>query len=227
MRPSGAGCAGRCARCGVLRSAAGSRERRRGAARRREDGGMIETVLVATDGSDAAAAAERYGVALAARLQARVAGVSVVEERITRGFRSEGLGIPVPALEALEGFLAARAEAACRRLAAAAREKGAESSSETPRGVADDVIVERAKQADLIVLRRHGEHAGFRTALIGSTADGVLRKTSKPVMVVPQSAELAGPVLLAFDGSPGSRTPARPPGRLGRPPRRHQPRLAR
>jgi len=170
---------------------------------------MIETVLVATDGSDAAAAAERYGVALAARLQARVAGVSVVEERVTRGFRSEGLGIPVPALEALEGFLAARAEAACRRLAAAAREKGAESSSETPRGVADDVIVERAKQADLIVLGRDGEHAGFRTALIGSTADGVLRKTSKPVVVVPQSAELAGPVLLAFDGSPGSRIAAR------------------
>src|SRR5262249_50614350 len=87
--------------------------------------------------------------------------------------------------------------AARGRLAAAAREKGAESSSETPRGVADDVIVERAKQADLIVLGRDGEHAGFRTALIGSTADGVLRKTSKPVMVVPQSAELAGPVLLA------------------------------
>jgi len=170
---------------------------------------MIETILVATDGSEAAGAAERYGVALAARIHARVTCLSVVEERATRGFRSEGLGIAPPSLDALEGFLVARAEAAGRRLAAAAREQGVECTAETPRGVADDAIVERGKQADLIVLGRDGEHAGFRTALIGSTVDGVLRKTSKPAVVVPAAAELTGPVLLAFDGSPGSRIAAR------------------
>lgn len=170
---------------------------------------MIETVLVATDGSEAAAVAERYGVALASRLGARLAGVSVVEERLARGWRAEGLGISPPPVEAIEAFLAARAEAACRRLAAAAREKGVECSAEATRGVADDAIVERGKQADLLVLGRDGEHAGYRTALIGSTVDGVLRKTSKPAVVVPAGAELSGPVLLAFDGSPGSRIAAR------------------
>jgi nucleotide-binding universal stress UspA family protein len=170
---------------------------------------MIETVLVATDGSEAAAAAERYGVALAARLGARISGVSVVEERFSRGLHAEALGVAPPPVEAVETFLAARAEAACRRLAAAARERGVECATETTRGVADDAIVERGKQADVIVLGRDGEHAGFRTALIGSTVDGVLRKTSKPAFVVPPSAELSGPVLLAFDGSPGSRIAAR------------------
>jgi nucleotide-binding universal stress UspA family protein len=170
---------------------------------------MIETVLVATDGSEAAAVAERYGVALAARLGARVTGVSVVEERLARGLSGEGLGVPPPPIEALETFLAARAEAACRRLAAAGRERGVECATETTRGIADDAIVERGKHADLLVLGRDGEHAGFRTALIGSTVDGVLRKTSKPVVVVPASAQLSGPVLLAFDGSPGSRIAAR------------------
>jgi nucleotide-binding universal stress UspA family protein len=169
---------------------------------------MIETVLVATDGSEAAATAERYGVALSAKLGARVVGLSVVEERFARGLRGEGLAV-TPPTEALEAFLVARAEAACRRLSAAARERSLECSTETPRGVADDVIVERGKQADLLVLGRDGEHAGFRTALIGATVDGVLRKTSKPVVVVPAGAELAGPVLLAFDGSPGSRIAAR------------------
>jgi nucleotide-binding universal stress UspA family protein len=170
---------------------------------------MIETVLIATDGSEVAAGAERYGIALAARLGARAVGVSVVEERVVRGLRAEGLGVPPPPGEPIETFLAARAEAACRRLTAAAREKGVECTTETSRGVADDVIVERGKQADLLVLGRDGEHAGFRTALIGSTVDGVLRKTSKPAVVVPAGAELAGPVLLAFDGSPGSRIAAR------------------
>jgi nucleotide-binding universal stress UspA family protein len=170
---------------------------------------MIETILVATDGSEAAAAAERYGVALAARLGTRIMGLSVVEERVTRGLRAEALGVAAPPLEALEAFLAARAEAACRRLAAAARDKGVECNGETTRGIADDAIVERGKQADLLVLGRDGEHAGFRTALIGATVDGVLRKTSKPTVVVPAGAELSGPVLLAFDGSPGSRIAAR------------------
>jgi nucleotide-binding universal stress UspA family protein len=170
---------------------------------------MIETVLIATDGSEVAAGAERYGIALTARLGARAIGVSVVEERVVRGLRAEGLGVPPPPLEPIEAFLSARAEAACRRLAAAAREKGVDCATETHRGAADDVIVERGKQADLLVLGRDGEHAGCRTALIGSTVDGVLRKTSKPAIVVPAGAELSGPVLLAFDGSPGSRIAAR------------------
>ncbi len=46
---------------------------------------MIESILLATDGSDAASAAERYGVALAARLRARLHGVTVVEDRSAPG----------------------------------------------------------------------------------------------------------------------------------------------
>ena len=37
---------------------------------------MIDTILVATDGSEAAASAERFGVALAKRLGARLAGMA-------------------------------------------------------------------------------------------------------------------------------------------------------
>ena len=37
---------------------------------------MIETLLIATDGSDAAHVAERYGTALGSRLRSRMAGVS-------------------------------------------------------------------------------------------------------------------------------------------------------
>jgi nucleotide-binding universal stress UspA family protein len=170
---------------------------------------MIETLLIATDGSEAAAAAERYGVGLAARIGARVQGISVVEERWTRALRAEGLDVAPPAVEGIETFLKARAEAACRRLAESARSRSVENVCETVQGIADDRIVERGQKSDLLVLGRDGEHATFRTGLIGSTVDGVLRKTSKPVIVVPKGAELAGPLLLAFDGSPGSRIAAR------------------
>jgi nucleotide-binding universal stress UspA family protein len=170
---------------------------------------MIETVLIATDGSEVAAAAERWGVALAAGLGARIAGVSVVEDRWTGGLRASSLPVTPPALDAVDAFLGARAEAAGRRLAERAREKSVPCACETARGIADDLLVERSKQSDLVVIGRDGEHAAFRTALIGSTVDGFLRKTSKPAVVVPAGAELAGPILLAFDGSPGSRIAAR------------------
>jgi len=170
---------------------------------------MIESILLATDGSDAASAAERYGVALAARLRARLHGLTVVEDRWLKGLRADTLGIAPPALDGVETFLKARADAACRRLGELARGQGVECSPESLRGHADDRIVERGQSVDLLVLGRDGQHADCRTALIGSTVDAVLRKTTKPAVVVPVGAEFAGPVVLGFDGSPGSRIAAK------------------
>lgn len=170
---------------------------------------MIQSILIATDGSDAALAAERYGVALAARLKSRVTALSVIEERISLGLRADALGIAPGPVGATETFLKTRAEAAVKRIADAARAKDCECLVEASRGIADDRIVERAQSAQLIVLGRDGEHAQGRSVLIGSTVDGVLRKTGKSTLVVPAGAELGGPVVLAFDGSPGSRVAAR------------------
>jgi nucleotide-binding universal stress UspA family protein len=169
---------------------------------------MISTILVATDGSEAATVAERYAVSLAARLRARLVGLSVAEDRVTRGIQEDGLGVPPPSLDALAAYVKSRAEAACRRLAERARAEGLEATCETAQGIADDRIIARGQQADLIVLGRDGQNAGFRTGLIGSTVNGVIRKTAKCALVVPGGAQLSGPLLLAFDGSPGSRAAA-------------------
>ena len=169
---------------------------------------MISTILVATDGSEAAGAAERYAVGLASRLRARVAGISVVEDRFTRGFHEDGLGVPPPSMEALSTYLKGRAEAAVRRLSERASAEGVEGHGESAEGVADDRIVERGQQADLLVLGRDGQHAVHHTGLVGSTTNGVLHKTAKPSLVVPAAAQLGGPILLAFDGSAGSRVGA-------------------
>jgi len=169
---------------------------------------MIESILVGTDGSRAAAAAESYAAALAARMRARLAGLSVVEESQYR-VSDEGLGLPPRPVEGLEGWLKMRADAACQRLTECGRAAGVAVVCENAAGIPDDRIVERAQQAGLLVLGRDGEHADFRTALIGSTVDAAIRKTHKPAVVVPAGAELAGPVVLAFDGSPGSRIAAK------------------
>ena len=166
---------------------------------------MISTILVATDGSEPASHAERFGIALAARMRARLLGLCVVEERLTRGFREDGLGVAPPSPEPVASYLKSRADAAMRRLAERARAEGVEQSCEAADGTADDRIVERGQQADLSVLGRDGMDAAYRTGLIGSTVDGVIRKTTRSALVVPSGAPQGGPIVLAFDGSPGSR----------------------
>jgi nucleotide-binding universal stress UspA family protein len=166
---------------------------------------MTSTILVGTDGSEAAAAAERVAADFAARTKSRLTGISVVEDRFARGMSEDGLGVSPPPPEAMAAYLKSRAEAACRRVASAAQTAGAEVSTEVLSGVADDRIVERGQAADYIVVGRDGQNASARTGLIGSTANGVVRKTAKSVILVPNGAQLAGPILLAFDGSPGSR----------------------
>ena len=132
---------------------------------------MIESILIATDGSDAAHVAERFGSNLAGRLRTRCYGLTVIEERVTLGLRADSLGIPPGPVDAIETFLKVRAEAACRRLSDLARAQGVDCSPEAVRGCADDRIVERGQGADLIVIGRDGDHAAGRSVLIGSTAD--------------------------------------------------------
>ena len=55
---------------------------------------MMKTILVATDGSEAAGAAERFGIALAGKLDATVSGITVAEERDVRAPNADSLSLP-------------------------------------------------------------------------------------------------------------------------------------
>ena len=67
-------------------------------------------------------------------------------------------------------------------------------------GIVSEEIVERAKIADLIIMGKRGIHAKFGKEKIGSTAEGVLRRTPASVLVVPDKyIEIKKP-LLAYDG---------------------------
>jgi nucleotide-binding universal stress UspA family protein len=63
--------------------------------------------------------------------------------------------------------------------------------------------------ADLLVIGRNSAGSRDKNSLVGHTADTILRKTSKPTILVPSGAPLTGPLVLGFDGSPGSRIAAR------------------
>ncbi len=68
-------------------------------------------------------------------------------------------------------------------------------------GIVANQIVERAKLADLIIMGKKGIHSKFDKDTIGSTTEGVLRKTPVSVMIVPQKYMQIKKPLLAYDGS--------------------------
>ncbi|MEE8580247.1 MAG: universal stress protein [Myxococcota bacterium] len=169
---------------------------------------MVETILVATDGSEGAGAAESYAVTFCTRLPARIAGITVLEDRDVRAPKDDGLALPAFPESDVAAYYRARAEASARRLSERGRNEGIDISCESVQGVADDQIAEKARGTTLLVLGRDGKGATSRSALIGSTVDGVIRKSSGSTLVVPTGATPSGPVVLAFDGSPGSRVAA-------------------
>ena len=90
---------------------------------------MIESILVATDGSEGASAGERFGVSLASRLRSRLAGFTVVEDRDVRAPKDDGLSLPAFPESEVAAYYRTRAEATVRRFSERARSEGWEAGS--------------------------------------------------------------------------------------------------
>jgi nucleotide-binding universal stress UspA family protein len=173
----------------------------------------LQSILCPIDFSDESALALRWAVALAVRNQSRLTVLTAVDSLLAEAARVR-LGVDL---------VSSDAEPALREFV---RGELPQESSWTPRmafeariGDPPEVILEEAQRvgADLIAMGTHGS-GGFQKLLLGSTAELVLRQTTRPVLAVPgvkcTSVALAadGPrfgvkqVLMATDFSKASAT---------------------
>lgn len=142
---------------------------------------MYRRILMPVDGSACSDAALAHGLQLAKEQGAEVKILHVLDsqalyllyeglyvEEIAERWRREG-----------EAFLAGAAD----RARAAGVSVSTELVDETTR--IPDAIVAQAKawSADLIVMGTHGRH-GFDHLLLGSAAEGVVRTTPVPVLLI-------------------------------------------
>ena len=148
---------------------------------------MYDSILVATDGSDAATAAVEHAIELARRFDASLHGVTVLESR------TEYDNAIVDPEEA-ERRRRERAESTLADLESAA---GGESGSgvdavpvETAirTGVPHAEILAYADERDIgaIVVGSRGR-SSFKGALLGSTVDAIVRQANRPVLVVDET----------------------------------------
>ena len=170
---------------------------------------MVKTILIPTDGSDYGKTAIDYGIYIAKKLDAQLIGLHVVDVGLMQGpvFSdiSGSIGLPPyqEFLPVIEAGLDERAEAILK--AFRGRCEAAELYPEARKaiGIIDEMIIEEGKKTDWILLAQRGEHFHLtKGSILGSTAELVVRKSGKPVMVTPATYQDIESMSLAYDGSP-------------------------
>ena len=169
---------------------------------------MVKHIAVGLDGSAHAAVAERLAIDLAQRLHGVVHGVHVIDATFLEG----AFITDISGAMGFEPFLNLQAQmratlddvAALIRADFGARceAAGVESQFHLERAGVAHGILAATKLADLIVVGQRGVNARFHEDLLGSAADTLLRRSSVPVLVVPQGSETPRRPLAAYDGSP-------------------------
>jgi len=167
------------------------------------EGVPFARVLVPYDGSPQSETALRFGIALAQR-GAGLDILHVVDETpvLTESSTTVVVFDPTPLIEALDAQGRSVADAAAAR----AREAGVEARTRIVHDFPVAGIVKAAEESSdsLIVLGTHGR-SGLPRTFLGSTTEGVLRASPRPVLAV--HADMAPPdrlfakMLIAVDDS--------------------------
>lgn len=171
---------------------------------------MIKKILAAQDGSVYAKSALEYGVWLSKRFDASLIGFHVIDIVALEGpflhDLSGSLGFE-PYLNfssKIKEVLDAKGKDILASFEEDCKKAGVEYETALAYGIVPNEICSRANLSDLVILGRRGINARFEYGLLGSTTESVLRKSPKPVLVVPESFTEPKNPMLAYDGSPGS-----------------------
>jgi nucleotide-binding universal stress UspA family protein len=172
---------------------------------------MITRILISTDGSEYSATALTYGIYLAKILKANIVGLYVVDIKITQGpllHTMPGLFDLSPYqdyIPFIESGLEERGASILEEFRKQCEQAGIRPDLRKVTGLVDETIIEIGKEADWIILAQRGEHFPLTGGgLLGSTSEGVVRKSGKPVMITPLRFREINRLGIAYDGSPVS-----------------------
>lgn len=170
---------------------------------------MIKSILLGMDGSEHAWSAWRYALDLARVYRAWLRALAVVDTRVlaeqTRaahgGFYPSPLGPEYGRAEDAETKLNELLEEVRRKTEAA----GVRAQVMLSRGDPAPTIWSHDPLVDLIAIGHRGDRGGWDRFTMGSVAVGVVRHSSRPVLVAPTEYKPIQRLLVAYDGSESSK----------------------
>jgi len=149
---------------------------------------MIKNILVAFDGSKNSIAAAEAGMNLAKMARAFITVVYVAE--VMPPYMASDFAIIPGALEVMRNALLARAEEALATAGKMAKGAGIGFEAVVAEGdpSAEILRIAKEKNIDLLVLGSIGK-TGLEKIMLGSVAEKLVRRSTVPVMVVPEKRD--------------------------------------
>jgi nucleotide-binding universal stress UspA family protein len=138
-------------------------------------------ILIATDGSECSQGALKHGLALARVLKSQVTLLLVTE------YSFQYLGPEIAMSQEfgyLEDSLRSWGEEVLARAQAEAEKEGLTAQTRLVKGKPLNRILEEASKHDLVSMGTHGR-SGWNKFTLGSVSEGVVRRCTRPVLVVP------------------------------------------
>jgi nucleotide-binding universal stress UspA family protein len=168
---------------------------------------MYKTILLCSDGSPAAEVAGDYAIWLARKLSASLRVLYVTDIRLLEGPWLADLSGAVGAqpYSALLPQLQKIQEEKAAMVLASAKERcqknGVACETTHVTGSLLPAILDQERQADLVILGQHGEHAEWAAGMLGSSVERVVRASVKPCLITPGKFHEITHMLVAYDGS--------------------------
>ncbi len=171
---------------------------------------MIKRILLALDGSDFSKPVTDYGLWLAGKFDATLSGLHVVDIVSLEGSFlhdiSGALGFEMfqDFSSKMKEVLEERGHVVLEEFKEVCSAAGVECDSLLTSGIVANEISDKGTIKDLVIIGKRGINEEFEHGLLGSATEGVIRKSTSPVLIVPKSFTPVKNPLLCFDSSPNA-----------------------
>jgi nucleotide-binding universal stress UspA family protein len=171
---------------------------------------MIKSILLAVDGSAFTEPVLHYGIELSKKFQAYLRVLTVIDIRIFEwavAIGVEGFAPIIPSSgyqEESQKILDQKAEEVLKKTEILLKSEKVDYILEKESGNPVDLICEKAKLADMIILGARGEFAKWSDKMLGATLEAITRLSIKPVFISPKEFKPIEKIMLAYDGSENS-----------------------
>ncbi len=168
---------------------------------------MLKSILLSVDGSEYTDAQVKHATDLARAFAAHITVLSVVDVRISEWAVAMGTDGFVPMIpsniykEESQRILKERADAVIEKCTEIMTAEQLDFSTEQVHGAPADVICEKSRLVDMLMIGARGEFAKWKKNLVGATLDAVVRQWSKPVLITQKKYAKVSAILSAYDGS--------------------------
>ena len=173
---------------------------------------MFERILVPLDGSSESWVAAHHALALAQEEGARLLGLYIADEKIIYApcwsvsaamdpLSPDCDPLLLEQAERMREQIRQQGEKALRDLRQLAEADGVEIETYFETGIVSEIILDYAKQVDLVVMGRFGAGGKWSGPMFGSVFESVVRHSPRPVLATVSDPRPLRTLMVAYDGS--------------------------